>query len=230
MNKYQFPVIANYELIMKLLPMFISFQRSGTHFLGFLLKHYLNGCGVATGTNFKFALKNNNPLWFHDHDIHCTLPFFDKVLYLYRNPVAVISSLVYVEKERKNCNNSYDEITVILTNMYKKHLEKYLIEYPNKVSIVKYEKLLLKEEKYNEFKIVCDYFDVCFNKNKINELFKKATKTIVVNEHIDTSHSFYGKFLLSKKYEEYKINFKEKYTDMINNIIFKNDKLNQFFE
>ena len=223
MNKYQYPIMSTYESRMNSMPIFISFCRTGTHLLKFLLENCFDTHGLSSGVQRKY----NSYMWFHEHDIHCLMPIFNKVLYLYRNPVEVISSFVYVEKRKElNKNYSIKEIMIVLTNLYKKQLEKYLINYPNEVVSIRYERLL---KGYDEFQIACNYFDVNIDKQEFNNVYSIATKEKVI-ENVNHSTGFYGKFLLSDEYAEYKINFKKKYTNIINDIIFENNKFSQFFK
>jgi len=209
--------------------MVIGFPRCGNHFLKFLLEKYFNRIGLGTGG---LGVKGHPTdfMWIYDHDHGRVLPSFDKVLYLYRVPVSVISSLVYIEKERpareehtRDC--SYEEVIIVLANLYKEHLKKYLINYPNKVFAIRYEKLL-SNERYDEFEIACNYFSTTIDRNKFDNTYKIATKTAVIRNR---NNAYYGNYLLSDEYAKYKLNFRKKYVNMINDIIFTTNKLDQFF-
>lgn len=225
MNKeYAYPIMSNYEQLMFYKSMFISFPRTGTHFLKWLLQDCFNTQELYSGIGEKFK-KDQDYMWFHDHDAHCFLPFFNKVLYLYRNPVPVLSSFVFVEKKQElNKNYSEEEIINVLTKLYYKHLKKYLVDYPNKVVSIKYEKLI-SDQKYSEFLKVCNYFNIKITQERFNKIYNNLTKERVIKKVLsyDNTYHFnnyyYGNFLLSNKYAEYKIYFKEKYTKLIYDIL-----------
>lgn len=226
--------VNTYEPEMNILPMIISFPRCGFHHLRFLLEAYFDRPGLRNNgltTLMPFSHRKDF-MWHHDHDMWCELPFFNKVLYLYREPVATISSFTYSKKrDEANKEYGYEEIAIVLAKMYKEHLKKYLVSYPNKVIIMRYEKLQT-DEKYNEFNIVCKYFNTNINNELFDSAFKRATREAVVNNVIKhqkkvNKSKYYDKFLLSEEYAEYKNEFKTKYSNVVNDIIF-DDKLCKF--
>ncbi len=229
MKKYINSITESYEPLMNQMPIFVSFKRTGTHFLMFLMAEYYDRLGLFAGMDkLEFSNNYNKFLWFHIHDIHCSFPIFNKVLYLYRNPIDVIASSTYIERNNKvNKGHSKREIISVLSHLYKKHLEKYLIDYPNEVTLIRYEKLL--SNGYDEFKKVCQFFNTDIDKSKFEKVYEKGTKEAVIKKLLKKSgkNQYYDNFLLSQYYKNYKINFKKRYSSIVNDIVFKNEKINE---
>ncbi|WP_325229048.1 hypothetical protein [Schnuerera sp.] len=213
----------SYNPKMDEMPVFISYPRSGSHWLNCLMELYFDAPRLRRSVTFlQGESLNKKPLWFHDHDIFSILELkHDDVLYLYRNPVDVIFSHLKSEYNGKINEEFIDKEIKLLIN----HFNKYLLSNKAKV-IVKYEKL--KSNDYNEFQKIIDWltpgYDLNINKlDKINSIVKKSN---IINKA--NNKQFLNKKLLSDEYKYERDKFKNKYSDKINAKIISS-KLEEFF-
>src|SRR5438552_2054967 len=80
---------------MNLLPLFISFPRTGAHWINCVMECYFDRPRLRERRVTFLDRSRTDWMWFHDHDMKLDVRHAD-VLLLYREPVAtVFSNLVY---------------------------------------------------------------------------------------------------------------------------------------
>ena len=200
-------------------PYLVSFPRTGSHWLRSIMELYFgipSLCRIFT----KGLINSKEFTCYHRHDLKLNLKR-KNVLYLYRNPVETIYSIIrYYKKDVFNTDNiNY------YTNLYCKHLKKWLYEddFTKKKTIIKYE--LLKKEPEEEFKKVCDHFNKKYNKESLIDVINFINKKMIKNK------TGYDKQVMniSNEYVLNQIKFIEEKSNFIYDIV-NNYKLNNIFK
>lgn len=157
-------------------PLFISYPRSGSHWLNVIMELYFNRPRLRKSRVTILDKSRKDWMWIHDHDWY--LRIIDKlekgkihphgkILYLYRNSLDVEKSYKKLRKNLYGMETVSEDILEHVTRHQKKYLDK-----PYVVAI-QYENFKNKNKRANEFKKICEFFNKPFNKQKIEKLFKK---------------------------------------------------------
>jgi hypothetical protein len=179
---------------------------------------YFDRPRLRTGRVTLLSKDRKDWMWFHDHDINCTLKVKD-CLYLYRDPVETIFSYCMAE-----CNDIHEAYIRAFSKLYRTHLDKYLLG-NNTKTIISYE--MLKGNFTKEFKKITDHFNYPFIQWRLISVSKKVTKKSLVE--LSTDKKYYNKMMLSGLYETTRVGFRTLYSNMINEIIYENSDLKRFF-
>lgn len=150
-------------------PWFISFPRTGSHWVRMMMELYFEKPSLVEIYYYKEAKEFT---CYHRHDIELTIGGCTNVLYLYRDPVDTVYSQLKYHKEDVNDK----ERIRYWTEIYGKHLAKWLYEegFTTKKTVITYEGL--KKDLFNEFKKICDHFDVPFDRKKLEVVAAQVNK------------------------------------------------------
>lgn len=207
-----------YDKRMDKLPLFISFPRCGSHWLNCVMELYFDRPRLREGRTTFIDRKRKDWMWFHDHDLDLKLNR-NPVLYLYRDPVDVMFSDTMSERGKIDL----DFITR-RSQLYKNHLKKYLINNNNQYNI-NYKNLVHNFD--NAFKIVVDFFDKDFNKNKLDRIKSIVTKEAIIKRSRDKQ--FISKKLVSSDYKKQREVFRRDFGEKIYNTVITQE-LEKFFQ
>lgn len=193
-SKLRYPLIERPPLYKY--PLYISYPRSGAHWTNSIMELYFNRPRLRKGSPSFLNHKNRNDwMWIHDHDLDLKLLKnirkmknykFGKILFIYRNPTDVIYSyLNFKIKHSDEYGKEYEKeekvfskkiILKEISNWIEYHKE-YLKSHRNlKLTILKYENFLDPSLRAKEFKKICQHFSYPFDKERINNIFKKYGK------------------------------------------------------
>ena len=184
------------------IPQLVSYPRTGSHWIRLVLEQYLDKYCLPT----TFFDCDKPDYWgYHLHDrivgegVEGITSDFDKVIYLYRNPVdTIFSQLMYDEKE-------YNDVPYIeeIMDEYYDHLERWLLDNDDikDIIFVKYEEI--KSDPVGVFSKILTFLGYKVNKKRIAEICKKTTiksreKTGFSDSIINKDH-FNGKYAIKKK-------------------------------
>lgn len=190
------------------LPLFISFPRTGSHWINCISEVYFDRPRLRAGRTTFLNKNRKDWMWFHDHDLGLNI-VHDNILYLYRNPVETIYS--YAMAERGLIKENF---IVKKSKLYNKHLSKYLLEKKAMVSIV-YENF--RNNFNNEYKKVSEFFGIPFNAEKLEKAKKIVNKESLIN--ISRDKKFINKKLISKKYKNDRKSFMFEFGNTIKEIV-----------
>ena len=234
-------------------PLFISYPRSGAHWINAVMELFFDKPRLPKRRATFLDPDRNDWGWFHDHD---TIAFTDLTidieslecgaLYLYRNPVDVVFSWIIYNFNRGQSlsllpKKRLEEYIVAVSQQYRDHLIKWLIEAPKKIddklyAAVRYENF--KEDRIKEFRKIQAYMtgntldavmeftqpeliermEMCFDIVTPVELSKRRTEWKTLSD-----------FMLTDQYKEERANFTKTYEDVINSIAIT-EELKEFFE
>lgn len=116
-------------------------------------------------------------MWFHDHDLDLDIKH-DNVLYLYRDPVDVIYSLLMAEqgKIKKKGIQQLDELSKGIAD----HFRQYLGENGMANAVIRYE--LCKADLPSQFKIITEFFGQEFDQSRLDWAADQVSKDKLVKE------------------------------------------------
>ena len=206
-------VIHDIELIARCLanpdfPWFISFPRTGSHWLRMIMELYFEKPSLVRVFYYRHT---KDFTCFHRHDTELSLFGCRNVLYLYRDPVDTIFSQLNYGKE--NINNR-DRIQYWAT-LYGKHLAKWLLEETFTVhkTVITYEGM--QKDMFGTFKMVCNHFKMPFDKTKLDTALQQVSK-----EALQKKVLFDASVVnTTAHYDTERRVFREKYSDMIYAIV-----------
>ena len=187
----------SYDPRMEHLPVFISYPRSGSHWLNGLMELYFQRPRLRHGPASWFPNRNDF-MWFHDHDIHSDLEIgHDKVMYLIRDPKDVIFSLLKAE---------HNEITGELVREQIDRLQRHYNKYLNMPSchVISYHRM--KRVPHEEFAKITDWFDHIFAPITFDRVLQMVSKSKVIDKAVDKR--YFNKDMLSSNYEDERKQFK----------------------
>lgn len=200
------------------MPLFISYPRSGCAWLNCVMELYFDRPRLREIRPTFLPLQRNDWMWFHDHDLRLDI-IHNNVLYLYRNPVDVLYSYSIANYNAINMDFVHEQIKLL-----KKHYHKYLMNGSAK-TIVRYENF--REDFHKEFEKVAAFFNKKFDKTKLIEVLKIATKEQIVR--VAPSKRYFSEKLCTNNYHEGRKKFREENSKFIKKMII-DDNLRQFFE
>lgn len=206
------------------LPYFISYPRTGSHWIRYVMEKYFKTPSLVMIYEY---INATNFTCYHTHDLNndgTSLSNIkkDNIIYLYRDPVDTIYSMIRYHKQNQNDVN----LIKMHSKCYKEHLLKYLVhdDFTKNKVVLKYENF--KKDFTTEFKKLCDYFEFKFDKEILEKIISGLDKTKIKNETTNR----YANIDDSTGYDISREEFKKKHTDLIHNIFFNKDsKINKFF-
>lgn len=201
-------------------PIFVSFPRTGRHWLAACIENYFKKLVLYDSyENKETDVSKFIILHTHDEELDSsqgTRGELDikrlNVLYLYRNSVDTVFS--YLQQFTYNYN--IDKVKEI-ANKYKNHLYKWCIaeEFTTKKTLISYDKL--KNNFFKEFSKVILHFGDNIDKKKVEYLNKNITKKI--------TNCFPPKDMSFKMYEILRKEFFKNYANLVTDIIGLESKL-----
>ena len=209
-------------------PLFISFPRTGAHWINAVMELYFDRPRLPEVRATLIDSTRDDWMWFHDHDTVAYDKLYvenQEALYLYRDPIdTVYSYIIYQFSNGKSIKSidskRLDDLVSACTQHYKKHLQKWM----SAKTLVRYENF--KIDRSSEFKKICDHFGTEFNEEKVSRCFDLVTPETLSKAR--TEPTTLSDFMLSEQYKKDRTEFKEQYKDTINSIILTDD-LKGFF-
>lgn len=192
-------------------PFFISFERTGSHWLRMIMELYLEKPSLVRIFYYKDA---KDFTCYHRHDEGLNIQR-ENVIYLYRHPMDTIYSNLCHYGEDIDDRKQIE----YRSNLYGYHLKKWLLEenFTSRKTIITYEEM--KKDTESEFKKICRHFSVPFERSKLQEALCRVTKKEVQKK---TTHD--PRVIdLSKAYQIKKGEFNQKYSSFIMDCIYSVD-------
>ena len=197
----------------------VSFPRTGSHWLRMLMELYFERPSL---TRVFYFFDRDDYLTSHTHDMDLDVER-SHVIYLYRNPVETIySQLRYYDED-------IDDIERIeyWSQIYAQHLGRWLLfeNFTKKKTIIKYDRL--KDDRYNEFRKVCDHFNTAFDPERFDRVAAKVSKEKVKDKTPHDSQVIN----LNQSYAEARAAFRSKYQERIFDTILRGrEQLTEYFD
>lgn len=222
-----------YEKRMQNYPLFISYSRTGCHWINCVMELYFNRPRLREQRVTLLDKNRKDYMWFHDHDYELDVQPHQNVLYLYRDPIpTVYSNLMYKRFENRKDKKAYEDIkfdhesVLVETSRYNKNLRKWLLGNFKARTFVKHENF--KTNKISEFSKIIKHFGGNIDENKINKIFDSVTKEKILNAEQVYAPAM-NQELLSEHYSKNRDIFSDEWGSIIKKIILTDD-IKQFFK
>jgi len=209
-------------------PWFISYPRTGSHWLRLMLELYLER--PLLRRTF-FYPEKDSVLLIHEHDRTAEKKLTPKnVLFLYRNPVDTVFSLANYWK----CFYVHDSEsdTARYTRDYMIHLRKWLVDekFTEHKTILRYEDLRDNPEK--TFTKVLKHFGEEFDKEKFDKVKAEVTKKKVRDHTQDLDNSIFKNRVIAveENYEELRKKFWDEKSSVVWETMKEDLELCKWFE
>jgi hypothetical protein len=207
---------------MDILPLFISFPRTGAHWINCVMELYFDRPRLRENRASFLDRTRTNWMWFHDHDLKLNL-IHPNVLLLYRAPVETIfSNLVYDGRRaaqslltrlfghaRADANNA-NELRAHC-DRYRRHCEKYLCSADKARTVVRHDNF--KTNRTQEFANICAHFGQPLNVERMEQSFATVTPEALVAKTGDTPAM--GRHMLGDDYQTRRRIFTEQWRGLI---------------
>jgi len=200
-------------------PYLVSFPRTGSHWLRMLMELYFERPSLI---RVFYYPECGNYLVLHTHDME-----FDvvrkRVIYLYRDPVNTIYSQLNYYQE-----NIWDEKRIVYwTDLYGRHLNKWLTV--DAVSrdrvLIRYE--MLKKDMQLEFGKITSFFDEKLDPIRLQKAAERVTKHEVKKKTTDDKQVIN----IAPEYEQQRECFKQQHSRLIwENLLKNRSHLHSFFD
>ena len=189
-------------------PWFISFPRTGSHWLRIVMEYYLGIPALVQS----WTIKNPSSFWaYHQHDyLLKEIKNKKNVLYLYRNPIDTLFSQMSYENENFSERIDYN------INIYSNHLIRWRFNHNDikNITICTYENL--KNNPTSEITKILHFLQLCqkdiiIDEDKINNAYNEVSKDKVKEKTLYSEKSIN----ITSNYEMKRIEFKNKYGNYI---------------
>lgn len=209
-------------------PLFISFPRTGAHWINAVMELYFDRPRLPQLRATLLDSTRDDWMWFHDHDTIAYDKLYvenQEALYLYRDPIDTVYSYIIYQFNKGESITSIDskrldDLVPACTQHYKKHLQKWL----SAKTVVKHENF--KIDRSSEFKKICDHFGAEFDEDKVSRCFDLVTPQALTE--VRKEYTTLSDFMLSGQYKKDRAVFKENYGDKIESIVLAKD-LKEYF-
>ena len=193
-------------------PFLISFPRTGSHWLRMIVELYFKRPLLVR----TFIYPNRDDyLFLHDHDMELATQR-QNVIYLYRDPVDTIFSLITYHKEDINDRSRIAH----WSNIYGRHLDKWLFreQFTTKKTVLSYEGL--RNSPVSEIKKLLDHFNMPLDKERLQSIIDRVSKENV------KKHTRHDPRVISRvaDYDQQKNLFRIKYEDLVRQLTLDKDK------
>jgi Domain of unknown function (DUF4214)/Sulfotransferase domain len=195
------------------LPLFISFPRTGSHWINCVMELYFDRPRLREVRTTLLDKTRTDWMWFHDHDLHLTIQH-PHTLYLYREPVSTLfSNLVYYSKDPTSDLFKMDPLAASegrilrFCDDYREHLRKWLLSAFKAHTAVRYDRFRSNREA--EFQKICRFFNKPFDAPRVAEVFATVTPEALAKETINPAAIDWH--LLTEAYERDRRRFAEKW-------------------
>jgi hypothetical protein len=181
----------------------VSFPRTGSHWLRMLMELYFERPSLV---RVFYYPERTDYLTLHTHDLALDVER-SHVIYLYRNPVDTIYSQLQYHEE----NIDDRERIAHWTDLYGRHLDKWLYQetFTERKTVLRYEGL--KEDLPEEFRKVCKHFDSPFDEERLEAVAERVSKGRVKEK---TPHDPQV-MNLTQPYEEERRRFREEHGEFV---------------
>lgn len=225
-----------YDPVMAYMPTFVSWPRSGSHWINCVAELYFNRPRLRFGSTTFLPRSRQDFMWIHDHDLDTSLPM-TRTLYLYRNPVHVIYSQAHLITEKSGFSNgllhhqkgSVEHVKVNpvfideVCKGLKRHFNKYFNE---KHVLIKYENFVADFDK--EFEKVVRFFGkMPVDQTRLDEAKSQVTKESLAK--ISPDKTWMGYHLLTDEYKQSREDFTREWSEYILNKI-DNERIRQEYD
>ncbi|MGJ8637602.1 MAG: sulfotransferase domain-containing protein [Phycisphaerales bacterium] len=166
-----------YEPRMSDYPLFISYPRSGSHWMNCLMELYFDRPRLREERVTLMPADRTDWMWFHDHDLDLDIEH-DNVLYLYRDPVDVIYSLLMAE-QGKIKKKGIQQLPELAQGMVD-HFRRYLGPDGMAKAVIRYE--LCKVDLASQFKIITGFYGQEFDQSRLDWAADQVSKDKLVKE------------------------------------------------
>jgi len=206
-----------YDKRMEGLPLFISYPRTGSHWLNCVMELYFDRPRLREERTTLFDKGRIDWMWFHDHDLDLKIRHAH-VLYLYRDPVGTIfSNLNYYAKMpdsplfEQSPLQADEKAIAGFCDEYREHLRKWLLS-PDKARTSTYYNRLRKSWE-GEFPKICVHFGRPYEQARAARAFATVTPEALAKQTVNPAAI--GKHLLAKSYEGDRRCFSDKWQHYI---------------
>jgi hypothetical protein len=188
----------------------VSFPRTGSHWLRFLMELYFNQPLLTRSFYHKLAENPSDFLLYHTHDLNLEFNH-ETVLYLYRQPVEVIYS--QLRYHGQIASDNVEEYFFYWLEKYTAHLEKWIIEEHNtkKKLVIRYKDLRSNATKL--FRKICEFYNQPFNPNIFQKIYDFVSKKEVNSK---TQHDKQV-VKINLEYAISREGFETRYSDLLRN-------------
>jgi len=205
-------------------PLLISYPRTGTHWINVVMELYFDRPRLRKSRKTFLDKKRRDWMWMHDHDYDLSLIDkidkmknykFKKILYLWRDPVDTIYSLIifnlthpeHKEFSYRTKEEAFsDKVVREHIKLLREHYQRY-IGNPRCI-VIRYGNFLDKNKRLKEFKKITDFFGKDFDSRKAEELFERFEK-------INLSKDSREKQIKRENYKREKEKFRKKWGKII---------------
>jgi len=216
------------------LPLFISYPRTGAHWINCVMELYFDRPRLREERITFLDRSKVDWMWFHDHDPELKISH-DKVLYMYREPVATVySNLIYQYFDSRKFHLPFwlirwskvfrEEDITRFAEAYRDHLQKWLLSEGKAEAVVFHDRFT--NDRNNEFRRICDYFSLELNEERLSRAFDQVTKEELVKRVKQKAPM--GRHILQKAYEDKRNYFKKIWGNTVRDIVIISD-LKPFF-
>ena len=211
------PALASQEVIQRfkedpLNPFLISFPRTGSHWLRMIVELYFERPLLVRTF---FYPNRDDYLFLHDHDMELATQR-QNVIYLYRDPVDTIFSLIMYHKEDINDRSRIAH----WSKFYGQHLDKWLFreQFTTKKTVLSYE--CLHNSPVSEIKKLLDHFNMTLDKERLQSVIDRMSKKNV------KKHTAHDPRVISRvaNYDEQRKLFRMKYEDLVSHLTLDKEK------
>jgi len=190
----------------------VSFPRTGSHWLRLMMELYFEQPSLVRVFYYK---DSQDFLTYHTHDIDLDV-YRKNVLYLYRDPIpTVYSQLKFYQEDVQD-----RERIQHWAELYGKHLAKWLLEetVSEKKTILRYENL--QKNLVSEFAKVTEHLGSQLDVEKIQAVAAQVSKEEVKKK------TYHDQRVINRSdaYETSREEFAQKYSDMITDLVFKQNQ------
>lgn len=202
------------------LPFVISFPRTGTHWLNTMLELYFEKNRVLPDYPGSITFVNKfdeDFMWYstHDNDLSVEPKGDKKALYLYRDPVDVMYSLITAHLNSPDDDEkgwSAKQLLDRYTIRYRDHLEKWLLGTLTETTVT-YEGL--RKNPLEALSKVVSHFGHDVDTSRAEQVIKYVTKERVHERGIKVMPAYFNQNYLSNDYANKREKFRAKYSRYI---------------
>ena len=192
---------------MAALPLFISFPRTGAHWINCVMELYFDRPRLREMRATFLDCTRTDWMWFHDHDLKLDL-VHSNALFLYRAPVETIFSNLAYDRRRSaqslrsrflGCGWPAEPDAAELRlrcDHYRRHCEKYLLSGSPARTVVRHEHF--KTCRAKEFAKICAHFGQPLDESRMEQAFATVSPAALVAKTGDTPEM--GHHMLDEDY------------------------------
>lgn len=211
----------NFEKIWvnKNLPLFVSYPRTGGHWIGAVIEYYINAPRAPDvrdgGISFLPKANNNPHFWFHTHDSHMDISTDNPLgtVFLLRDPVDTIYSYISAD------GGTVDERIVQMDNL----INKWIIG-KKATLLITFEQMNIEPEQVLEK--ISKFFKINFDPNRAKKAIEIAAKEKILS--INPGSKYHGKHLMNEVYASKRDQFRKDYGELITKKLY--DKYKIYFD